>query len=134
MSFCSFFARNLFIFRPNGTTFVVPAHDVLIPPPAIGDVVTFSYESHARRDLPVNPKIFRIRTDVTWEEVVYNSSLERQYLNGNPFLSCPLPPLNNRKMREHGRATRSSDFPVNPKIYREDDVPWFIARLTKGNV
>jgi hypothetical protein len=34
---------------------------VLIPTPSVGDVVTFSYESQARRDVPVNPRIYRVR-------------------------------------------------------------------------
>jgi hypothetical protein len=35
-----------------------------------GDVVTFSYEKHPKQTTPINPTIFRIRKDVTWEEVV----------------------------------------------------------------
>jgi hypothetical protein len=42
--------------------------------PRVGDVVSFSYERHARKDGPYNPKIVRIRTDILWEDVVLNSN------------------------------------------------------------
>jgi hypothetical protein len=50
-----------------------------------GDVVTFSYETLSRRAVPVNPEILRVRTDLTWIDVVRsflsdNSKLE--LLNG----------------------------------------------------
>jgi hypothetical protein len=60
----------------------VPAENVFVPTLGIGDIVSFSYECHARRDIPVNPKIYRIRTDVSWEEVVCNSAKEKTFLNG----------------------------------------------------
>jgi hypothetical protein len=55
---------------------------VFIPTPSIGEVVTFSFESHARREVPVNPKICRIGTDISWENVVFNSIKERKFLGG----------------------------------------------------
>jgi hypothetical protein len=45
-------------------------------------VVTFSYESNARRDVPISPKIYRIRTDLSWREVVENAAAEKKFLNG----------------------------------------------------
>lgn len=48
-------------------------------PLVIGDVVTFSYETFARKGEFVNPTIFQIRSDVTWPEVVHNSILEEQH-------------------------------------------------------
>eukprot|EP00026_Physarum_polycephalum_P001631 Phypoly_transcript_01633.p1 GENE.Phypoly_transcript_01633~~Phypoly_transcript_01633.p1 ORF type:complete len:1064 (+),score=132.57 Phypoly_transcript_01633:31-3192(+) len=65
---------------PNGVIFEVPLADVHVPA-AVGDVVTFSYESWARRELPVGPKIYRIRTDLSWDEVVQTSMVEKQHLN-----------------------------------------------------
>jgi hypothetical protein len=60
----------------------VPATDVEVPTPLTGgDVVTFSFEANARRDLPVSPKIYRTRTDVSWEEIVQNYKTD-QYLTG----------------------------------------------------
>jgi hypothetical protein len=68
---------------PNGTTFAVPTTDVLTPsPPAAGDVVTFSYEGSWRGEVPVGPKIYRLRTDVSWPEVVASFDRERKQLSG----------------------------------------------------
>ena len=60
----------------------MPAEDVHVPTLAVGDVVSFSYENYARRDLPVNPKIYRVRTDLSWQEVVYSSVKEEKFLTG----------------------------------------------------
>jgi hypothetical protein len=38
--------------------------------------VTFSYDNYSNRSIPVKPRIFRIRTDVSWEEVVENYKRE----------------------------------------------------------
>jgi hypothetical protein len=81
----SFFLLLFLLFlwhRPNEQTIVVPPEDVHISTPNSGDVVSFSYVSQARRDKPVDPKIFRIRTDVSWEDVVLNYNKERKFLNG----------------------------------------------------
>ena len=59
--------------RPSGLIFSVSRQNVLVPRITIGDVATFSYENFAKKSEFVNPTIFRIRTDVTWPEVVYNS-------------------------------------------------------------
>ena len=62
--------------------FTVPSCDVQIPVPTIGDVVTFSFDSYARRDLPVNHKIYRVRTDISWDDVQHNYAKEQHYLSG----------------------------------------------------
>lgn len=41
-----------------------------------GDVVTFAYDDYSRRSLPVNPKVYRIRDDLSWEEVLENYAAE----------------------------------------------------------
>lgn len=53
-------------------------------PVKIGDIVTFSYEVHSRRMLPVNMQIYRVRKDINWEEVVRNFVRENLHnsLNG----------------------------------------------------
>ena len=58
--------------RPNGQVFKVPMQNVhiLSPPLSIGEVVTFSYDKLARRDIPVNAEIFRRRSDMKWEDVL----------------------------------------------------------------
>jgi hypothetical protein len=60
----------------------VPANSVHVPSLIKGDIVTFSYEVHARKDLPVNPEISRIRTDVLWEDVQRSAASEQKLLRG----------------------------------------------------
>ena len=60
----------------------MPPGDVLIPSPATGEIVSFSFESQARRALPQSPKIFRVRTDLEWADVVRNFGSEQRFLNG----------------------------------------------------
>ena len=66
-------------------TFMVPACDIHIPTPKVGEVVSYSFEGHARRDMPVNPKIYRVRTDISWDYVVHNIVREQQYLSGTSY-------------------------------------------------
>jgi hypothetical protein len=72
---------NCFL-RPSGDLIPVPPADVLIPNVSIGDIVTFSFESGSRRLLPLNPRICKIRTDVSWEDVVNNYAEEKKYITG----------------------------------------------------
>ena len=51
----------------------MPNEDILLPSIRVGDVVSFSYERNPKTELPYNPKIVRIRTDLAWEDVVQNS-------------------------------------------------------------
>jgi hypothetical protein len=48
----------------------VPPENIQIPPPAMGDIVTFSYESQSRREVPINATIYRVRRDIAWLDVV----------------------------------------------------------------
>ena len=57
-------------FRPNGIIFTVPSENVYINNLVTGDVVTFSSENQAERHVPLHPKITRLRTDVSWKDVV----------------------------------------------------------------
>lgn len=72
------------LFRPNGNIMEIPPSSVLISMPKLGDIVTFSFEAKTRREIPTNPKIFRIRTDLVWNDVV-NGYLRENYLNSMPF-------------------------------------------------
>ena len=89
-----YFHFLLLIFRPNEHVFEVPVENVVVanvsiwfifyphPPSlisfliikniAIGDIVSFSFETYSRRDTPVHPKILRIRQDITWQNVIHN--------------------------------------------------------------
>eukprot|EP00026_Physarum_polycephalum_P001051 Phypoly_transcript_01052.p1 GENE.Phypoly_transcript_01052~~Phypoly_transcript_01052.p1 ORF type:complete len:797 (-),score=76.09 Phypoly_transcript_01052:124-2514(-) len=66
---------------PNGSSLVVPPHDVYISAPSVGDIVTFAYESGPKKESPLNPRIYRIRYDLKWDEVLYNFQRDKRYLN-----------------------------------------------------
>ena len=51
-----------------------------IPTPSKGEVVTFSYEINARREMPVSPIINRTRNDVEWEDLLNSDANEQSYL------------------------------------------------------
>eukprot|EP00026_Physarum_polycephalum_P002023 Phypoly_transcript_02027.p1 GENE.Phypoly_transcript_02027~~Phypoly_transcript_02027.p1 ORF type:complete len:816 (+),score=61.48 Phypoly_transcript_02027:208-2655(+) len=51
----------------NGRELTVTSYNVHIPTPAIGDIVSFSHDSFSRGDLPLNPVIYRVRSDLLWE-------------------------------------------------------------------
>lgn len=93
--------------RYNGTVFEVPWESVRVPKPTIGDIVSFTSDSSARIDPPLRPIVYRVRTDIHWQDVVQNATKERQYLNGiitdniKPFLTCV-----NRKLWIHCSAPR----------------------------
>eukprot|EP00026_Physarum_polycephalum_P001627 Phypoly_transcript_01629.p1 GENE.Phypoly_transcript_01629~~Phypoly_transcript_01629.p1 ORF type:complete len:1030 (-),score=139.53 Phypoly_transcript_01629:75-3164(-) len=57
----------------NGAVISVPLENVLTKLPSVGDVVTFCFESFKRRSEPENPRIIRIRTDVSWQDLVRDS-------------------------------------------------------------
>jgi len=47
----------------------VPHENVAIPTPSVGDIVSFSFESRARTEIPLNPKIYRVRMDLSWNDL-----------------------------------------------------------------
>lgn len=57
---------------PEGTLFYARVPTLLEGEvrPATGDVITFAYEKFSRNVVPVNPKIFRVRDDMAWRDVV----------------------------------------------------------------
>jgi hypothetical protein len=72
----------LFYFkRLTGTTISVPAHNILIPTPSVGEIVTFTFEGNNRGVL-INPTIIRIRTDM--DELIFGEN-ERQGMNVAEF-------------------------------------------------
>lgn len=72
----------IFIIRPTGVTFGVPHESVIVEKISKGDIVSFSFEGHAKRDIPVNPKIYRIRYDLSWKDVLSSSASEKKYFIG----------------------------------------------------
>eukprot|EP00026_Physarum_polycephalum_P002833 Phypoly_transcript_02842.p1 GENE.Phypoly_transcript_02842~~Phypoly_transcript_02842.p1 ORF type:complete len:838 (+),score=97.84 Phypoly_transcript_02842:84-2597(+) len=56
---------------PDGIIFEVPNQK--FPENAVpkkGEIVTFEYENYSKRSVPVGPTIVRVRTDLTWRDVV----------------------------------------------------------------
>lgn len=56
-----------------------------------GDVVTFTYDHFTLQGVPVNPVLVRVRTDVSWEDVVIQSSQEMvasKPVNNKGIWSC----------------------------------------------
>eukprot|EP00026_Physarum_polycephalum_P002682 Phypoly_transcript_02690.p1 GENE.Phypoly_transcript_02690~~Phypoly_transcript_02690.p1 ORF type:complete len:880 (+),score=98.16 Phypoly_transcript_02690:33-2672(+) len=62
---------------PSGMMFKVPPSSVEVRSyPKKGDIVMLSYEKLSSLGIPVEPKLVRIRTDLSWEEVVINYNVE----------------------------------------------------------
>ena len=60
----------------------MPVEDVNSSVPSVGDIVTFSFDNQRRKDLPLGPKIERIRTDLMWDDVVSSFHQESQCIIG----------------------------------------------------
>lgn len=115
-------------YRPNGTTFIVPGEDVHITRPRVGDVISFTYESHARRSAPVGPKIIRRRTDLTWQDVVHSSKRDglQAFLSESSkvkgFSSRPIGHWTSKAMR-----TFLENFAKNRNLDPLDPHTWYFA-------
>ena len=48
----------------------------------LGQVVTFSYERRTFTDVPINPRIVKVREDLLWRDVLLNAHKEKRSLNG----------------------------------------------------
>ena len=99
VSFC-FFLFSLYVFinllhRPNKVKFVVDSQGFdLTPRPSPGDVVTFSYQHYTKLLTPVNPRIERVRGDLSWQEIEHNFKseiMEPQILNGMVIVPSAFP-------------------------------------------
>lgn len=51
----------------------MPQKDIHIPTPSVGVIVSFSYDYVQRRDIPVNPVVYRVRSDLSWDNITFNS-------------------------------------------------------------
>jgi hypothetical protein len=72
-----FFYLNI---RASGQSIKVAAQNVQITP-AVGDIVTFSYERQPRPELPVNAKIYCIRRDLEWFDVVNQYQRDKVFVD-----------------------------------------------------
>jgi hypothetical protein len=84
---------SLLFIRPNNKTFHAPKPD-FHPLPKVGEVVMFTYENSTVNQLPVKPKVYRVRTDVSWGDVVRKAAQDREQkqFNGTSPAHHPLPP------------------------------------------
>jgi hypothetical protein len=82
-----------------------------------GDIATFTYENFSRFAIPINPKIYRIRDDVTWQQVIYNFHQNTQ-LSFQGTISCK----NKRRGGEgERRATQSFQGTISYKIKGKEE-------------
>jgi hypothetical protein len=99
---------------------------VHIPTPSLGDIVTFSYETSARRELPVQPEIYRTRTDVSWQDVVLNYAKEQKYRNGTNFLALLFAYI-------HAEYFQTVSFTTKPRGYwAPDNMRAFLVHFAKS--
>lgn len=62
----------LTLFRPCGTRFTAPipnANEFSGPLPKLHDVVSYQFRHFIRGNLPADPHIYRVRVDLSWNEV-----------------------------------------------------------------
>jgi hypothetical protein len=72
----------------------VPARNVEVNDLEIGNIVTIMFANFEREKIPVNPIITKIRTDISWEDVVGQPSGMNIYLLtslNNISLFCRIP-------------------------------------------
>eukprot|EP00026_Physarum_polycephalum_P003756 Phypoly_transcript_03770.p1 GENE.Phypoly_transcript_03770~~Phypoly_transcript_03770.p1 ORF type:complete len:759 (+),score=109.95 Phypoly_transcript_03770:66-2279(+) len=86
---------------PNGKSLLVPAYNIelseLVKP---GDVVSFNFETYTSNNVPTNPKIYRIRKDVVWEDILEDAT----QLQPQPQ------ELNETSTKPAGQVQRTSGF------------------------
>lgn len=73
---------KIVLYRANGTIFKVGNENILVNKISTGDVVTFAFNGYYKNEIPVGPKIYRIRTDLSWGDVISNYEKEKRQLNG----------------------------------------------------
>jgi hypothetical protein len=58
------------LYRPSEKFVEISKENCDLPSLKFGDVVTFAYDHFSRTSILVNPKIVRVRRDVSWEDVL----------------------------------------------------------------
>lgn len=88
---------SLFLCRPEGTIFTVRRDNFKYGIfPKRGDVISFLYDNYSKKSIPVSPRIYRIRTDLSWEEVIdryLKTPAHARPLNSMFVSPSPLPAL-----------------------------------------
>ena len=72
---------------PDRSTFSMNVHGV---PPQEGDIVTFSFDTFSRKAVPLQPKLERIRKDMSWEDVLRSHFLDSKASEGKFTTQSPL--------------------------------------------
>eukprot|EP00026_Physarum_polycephalum_P002689 Phypoly_transcript_02697.p1 GENE.Phypoly_transcript_02697~~Phypoly_transcript_02697.p1 ORF type:complete len:777 (+),score=106.95 Phypoly_transcript_02697:66-2396(+) len=76
---------------PNGIAFHVPqtslADEMRNAKLKKGDVVTVAFEHYSRKSIPVNPRITRIRKDMTWQHVLHEFVKQQQSVKRDAQMS-----------------------------------------------
>jgi hypothetical protein len=70
--------------------------------PNRGDLVTFSYTSYSRNSLPVNPVVYRVRTDISWEDVLQEHETE----DADPQLNGTFKQIKKEKKRKNQKKEK----------------------------
>eukprot|EP00026_Physarum_polycephalum_P002270 Phypoly_transcript_02276.p1 GENE.Phypoly_transcript_02276~~Phypoly_transcript_02276.p1 ORF type:complete len:794 (+),score=74.23 Phypoly_transcript_02276:119-2500(+) len=102
--------KSVYLQLSNGITFRVPPENVNVRNLSVGDVVSFSYESHTRKNIVVNPKINRVRNDIPWQ----STNLQDYQLEQNSLAGENLGTM--RILLEDFAAKRSLD-PLLPRTW-----------------
>lgn len=73
---------SLTLLLADGVTFEVPAESISLKRwPKRGEIVSFSYDNYSRFSIPIHAKVYRIRKDVSWQDVLNNASAPSNRLN-----------------------------------------------------
>ena len=62
--------------RSNGISFTIPVSNVdpeLLDRIKEGSIVSFEFENYSQSEMPVKPKITKIRNEIKWEDVLLES-------------------------------------------------------------
>ena len=69
----------IYLSRPNGNSIIVAPHNILTNA-QVGKIVSFSYGNP--KELSIDPKLYRVRDDISWEEVVNSYYQDYKHRNG----------------------------------------------------
>jgi hypothetical protein len=53
----------------------------------IGDIISYKYSNLTLKNYPINPIIFRIRSDLTWDDVMMNQGTKIRSIDGKIIFS-----------------------------------------------
>lgn len=104
-------------FSPDNTEFQLPLQqDNITNEQKVlkGDVITFSYD-HINLVVPQNPKLVRVRGDITWKDIIKTTSKD---LNGNhnpQFNTCLLINISCIVASNRRRISQSTPAPQRKK-------------------